>query len=156
MKNALRIVSLLLLGLVIGCVEAPVIAKTVTPVPELSAEFDRASVRPNSPVDVRLGEDVYLYIEFTNTGAERAEFCAAVTLRPVGEMTNRNDINLRPLIPTALDPGERGVAEWRYKTTDVGNFDLIFGLWGACAAELEPNHPVVHSGWFENYIRVSP
>jgi len=138
-----------------ACVQAsprPVVARAPTPYPiGISVEFDRNSVQPKIPTEVVPGKKIFLGICFKNTGENKRVFWGAVSLHRAGDESYDNDINLRPLIPIELAPGEEAEVLWEYTPEEAGCWDLFFGVWGIWAPEMEPDFPIGYTV-FRQYL----
>ena len=129
---------------------SPVQAEPAPPEPPfpLSVSFD--SWEPSEPVLAHIWNEVELSFQFTNTSEHPWEFFAAATLRrPDG----RQD-HLAPLRPVNLEPGEQGVARWVYTVEQIGEFDVIYGVWAFAGEGKEPESRVGNNGWQSSHLLV--
>ena len=114
----------------------------------LSGSFD--SWEPSEPVLEHIWNEVELSFQFTNTSEHPWEFFAAATLRrPDG----RQD-HLAPMRAVQLEPGNQGVARWTYIVEQIGEYDVIYGVWAFAEEGKEPEFRVDNNGWQSGHLVV--
>ena len=115
-------------------------SNTAPPFP-LSVSFD--SWAPSEPGLTHIWDEVELSFHFTNTSDHPWEFFAAATLRkPDGEQDH-----LAPMRAVYLQPGEQGVARWTYTAEQIGEYDVIYGVWAFAGEGKEPEFRIGNNGW---------
>jgi len=108
----------------------------------------QASVSGSSavPPQTEVGQTVAFRVSFSNTGSTTWTFYAGVTLRrPDGSL-----VNVAPITPVRLSPGQEGSATWNYEMDQAGDWDAAYGIW----REAEETNPLAFTGWSLDCVHV--
>lgn len=116
--------------------------------PAGASDLVQASVSGSSavPPQTEVGQTVAFQVSFSNTGETTWTFYAGVSLRrPDGSL-----VNVAPITPVRLSPGQEGSATWNYEMDQAGDWDAAYGIW----RELEESNPLAFTGWSLDCVHV--